>query len=62
MDSEKIKIGITQGDLNGIGLELVLKTFSNAGMLDYVRRSCMLLQKLQLIIGKLFPLKQISIL
>lgn len=34
MDSEKIKIGITQGDLNGIGLELVLKTFSNAGMLD----------------------------
>lgn len=34
MESDKIKIGITQGDLNGIGLELVFKTFSNAGMLD----------------------------
>ena len=30
----KIKVGITHGDINGIGYELVLKTFSEEGMLD----------------------------
>ncbi|MBR3454495.1 MAG: 4-hydroxythreonine-4-phosphate dehydrogenase PdxA [Bacteroidaceae bacterium] len=30
----KIKVGITHGDINGIGYELVLKTFSDEGMLD----------------------------
>tara|TARA_Y100000589_G_scaffold325627_1_gene363907 strand:- start:207 stop:1346 length:1140 start_codon:yes stop_codon:yes gene_type:complete len=31
---EKIKIGITQGDVNGIGYEVVLKAFSDNRMLD----------------------------
>ena len=31
---EKIKIGITMGDINGIGPELILKAFSDASMLD----------------------------
>ena len=26
---ERIKIGITQGDINGIGYELILNTFYN---------------------------------
>lgn len=30
----KIKIGITQGDINGIGYELILKTFLNEDMLS----------------------------
>ena len=33
--SDKIKIGISIGDVNGIGLEVVLKTFSETKMLDY---------------------------
>lgn len=32
---EKPIIGITTGDLNGIGLEIIIKTFSDARMLDY---------------------------
>jgi len=32
---EKPIIGITTGDLNGIGLELVIKIFSDSRMLDY---------------------------
>lgn len=31
---EKIKIGITQGDVNGIGYEVILKAFSDLNMLD----------------------------
>ncbi len=31
---EKIKIGITQGDLNGIGYEVILKTFADETMLE----------------------------
>lgn len=33
--SEKVKIGISVGDINGIGLEVILKTFSDSKMLDY---------------------------
>ena len=33
--SEKIKVGISIGDLNGIGLEIVLKTFEDQRMLDF---------------------------
>lgn len=33
-DPEKIKIGITVGDINGIGIELIIKTFSDARMLQ----------------------------
>ncbi len=36
MDGQgKIKIGISIGDLNGIGPEIVLKTFAEAAMLDF---------------------------
>ncbi|GAB4139536.1 MAG: 4-hydroxythreonine-4-phosphate dehydrogenase PdxA [Bacteroidia bacterium] len=33
-DSNKIIVGISQGDLNGVGLETVIKTFSDPAMLD----------------------------
>jgi len=33
--SEKIKVGISVGDLNGIGMEIVLKTFEDQRMLDF---------------------------
>lgn len=34
-DSEKIKVGISIGDPNGIGLEIILKTFEDRRMLDF---------------------------
>ncbi|MFT4832658.1 MAG: 4-hydroxythreonine-4-phosphate dehydrogenase [Psychroserpens sp.] len=34
-ESEKIKLGISIGDLNGIGCEVVLKTFEDDRMLDF---------------------------
>lgn len=34
MQNEKPKIGITTGDLNGIGIEVIIKTFSDTRMLD----------------------------
>lgn len=34
-ESEKIKLGISIGDLNGIGCEVVLKTFEDARMMDF---------------------------
>jgi 4-hydroxythreonine-4-phosphate dehydrogenase len=33
--SDKVKIGISIGDTNGIGLEVILKTFAESKMLDY---------------------------
>ncbi len=33
--SEKIKVGISIGDLNGIGIEIILKTFEDTRMLDF---------------------------
>lgn len=33
--SDKIRIGITIGDINGIGVEVILKTLSDNRMLDY---------------------------
>ncbi len=33
-DRNKIKIGITHGDINGVGYEVILKTFSNPSMLE----------------------------
>ncbi len=33
--SEKIKVGISVGDLNGIGIEIILKTFEDSRMLDF---------------------------
>ena len=34
MDKDKIKVGITQGDINGVGYEVIFKTFSDPAMLD----------------------------
>ncbi|MCC8188573.1 MAG: 4-hydroxythreonine-4-phosphate dehydrogenase PdxA [Bacteroides sp.] len=34
MESNKIKIGITQGDVNGVGYEVILKTFAEPAMLE----------------------------
>ena len=34
MEDNKIKVGITQGDINGVGYEVILKTFSDPAMLD----------------------------
>lgn len=33
--SEKIKVGISIGDINGIGLEIILKTLANHSIYDY---------------------------
>ena len=33
--SEKIKVGISVGDINGIGIEIILKTFADVRMLDF---------------------------
>ncbi len=33
--SEKIKVGISIGDINGIGIEIILKTFEDTRMLDF---------------------------
>jgi len=33
--SEKIKLGISIGDFNGIGIEIILKTFLDKRMLDF---------------------------
>ena len=30
----KIKVGSSIGDLNGIGMEVIIKTFLNSGMMD----------------------------
>lgn len=34
-ESHKIKVAITQGDINGIGYEVILKTFSDARMYEH---------------------------
>ncbi len=34
MESHKIKVGITQGDVNGIGYEVILKTFAEPAMFE----------------------------
>ncbi len=31
---EKIKVGISVGDLNGVGIEVILKTFEDSRMLE----------------------------
>lgn len=33
-EKEKIRVGITQGDINGIGYEIIFKTFENPEMFD----------------------------
>ena len=34
-ERQKIKVGVSIGDLNGIGCEVVLKTFEDNRMLDF---------------------------
>ena len=34
MENDKIRVGITQGDINGVGYEVILKAFSDPAMLD----------------------------
>ncbi len=34
MESTKIKVGITQGDINGVGYEVILKTFEDPAMFE----------------------------
>ena len=34
MEDRKIRVGITQGDINGVGYEVILKTFSDPMMLE----------------------------
>lgn len=34
MENRKIRVGITQGDINGVGYEVILKVFQEGGMLD----------------------------
>lgn len=34
-DSKKIKVAITHGDINGVGYEVILKTFSDARMFEH---------------------------
>lgn len=34
MEDNRIRVGITQGDVNGVGLEVILKTFSDPTMLE----------------------------
>ena len=33
--TDKIKVGISVGDLNGIGIEIILKSFEDSRMLDF---------------------------
>ncbi len=35
MDNKKIIVGITQGDINGIGYEVIMKTFMDARMFEF---------------------------
>jgi len=32
---DKIRVGISLGDINGIGIEVILKTFEDTRMLDF---------------------------
>ena len=34
-ESHKIKVAITHGDINGIGYEVILKTFMDSRMFDH---------------------------
>ena len=38
MEDNKIRIGITQGDINGVGYEVILKTFPDPTMYSYYLR------------------------
>ena len=35
MSDKKIKLAITHGDINGVGYEVIIKTFSDSRMMDF---------------------------
>lgn len=50
--NEKIKVGISVGDINGIGIEIILKTFVDTRMLDFCTPVIFCSSKLLSIHGK----------
>ncbi len=50
--NEKIKVGISVGDINGIGIEIILKTFADTRMLDFCTPVIFCSSKLLSIHGK----------
>ena len=38
MNNNKIRVGITQGDINGVGYEVILKAFADPVMLELCTR------------------------
>ena len=38
MEDNKIRVGITQGDINGVGYEVILKTFSDPKMMELFKK------------------------
>ena len=50
MEDNKIRVGITQGDINGVGYEVILKTFADPVMRNCARRLSTVRLKWQLII------------
>lgn len=49
----KIKVGITQGDINGVGYEVILKTLSDPHIVGFVHLSSMVRLRLPPITGRL---------
>ena len=35
-DPERVKVGITHGDMNGVGYEIIMKTFHDPRMLESI--------------------------
>lgn len=52
MEERLIKVGITHGDINGIGYEVILKTFSDARVAELCTPVIYGSSKSQLITGK----------
>ncbi|WP_245625870.1 hypothetical protein [Marinifilum fragile] len=52
MKNTKIKVGITHGDINGIGYEVIIKTLMDNRLLELCTPIIYARQKLQLIIVK----------
>lgn len=50
MVDNKIVVGISQGDLNGIGLEIILKTLSDPALSNYAEYLYYLVLKKQFLI------------
>ena len=40
MENRKIRVGITHGDINGVGYEVILKTFSDPGGVRFSQGCC----------------------